>query len=297
MAKPKSQQQFIKDCIKIHGNLYDYSKTIYKNKRTPIIIICNKHGEFTQSPDSHINNKSGCPKCGRKSLTQNEFIKKCHEVHEKFYDYSKVNYTHSHDKITIICPHHGEFTQLAYSHLSGRKCIKCVGHYNDTIQFIKDSSIIHNNKYDYSKTAYVKAKEKVIIICPEHGEFEQTPHDHKNGKKGCIKCSFSKGETIINKILSENNIVFHVEKKFDDCRNKLPLPFDFYLPDLNICIEYDGIQHFKPIDIFGGDDGFVQRCINDKIKNEYCEVHNIKLFRIKYDDNIYEKITEIINTK
>ena len=97
---------------------------------------------------------------------------------------------------------------------------------------------------------------------------------------GCSKISH--GEYYIMSILKENNITFIQQYKFNDCKNKLPLPFDFYLPDYNICIEYDGEQHFKPVDYFGGEDDFVKRKINDKIKTQYCFKNNIYLIRIPY---------------
>lgn len=294
MAKPKSQEQFIEDCLKVHGNTYDYSKVVYKNKRTPIIIICQNHGEFEQTPDVHINGKHGCTKCGHKSLTQEEFIDKCNNIHDFRYDYSKTIFTKQQEYISITCYEHGEFTQKAYSHMKGVGCSSCAGFNVTNDDFIKESSKIHNNKYDYSKTIYSKAHDNIIIICPIHGEFSQKAHDHKNGKKGCNRCNSSKGEKNISDFLDEYNISYEIQYKFEDCRNILPLPFDFYITSLNICIEYDGIQHFKPIYIFGGEDGFNKRKINDEIKNKYCEDNNITLIRIKYNDDINEILSYIL---
>lgn len=97
---------------------------------------------------------------------------------------------------------------------------------------------------------------------------------------GCRKISH--GELYIMSLLNDNNIRFTHQHKFDDCKNKFQLPFDFYLPDYNICIEYDGKQHFEPVDLFGGEDGFAKRQKNDNIKNKYCLEHNITLIRIPY---------------
>ena len=97
---------------------------------------------------------------------------------------------------------------------------------------------------------------------------------------GCGKISH--GEYCIMSILKENNIRFTKQYKFNDCKNKLPLPFDFYLPDYNACIEYDGKQHFEPVSYFGGEDEFIRRKHNDKIKTKYCFQNNILLIRVPY---------------
>ena len=107
---------------------------------------------------------------------------------------------------------------------------------------------------------------------------------------GCPFCKESKGEKIIKNFLIDNNISFEQQKKFDDCKYKLKLPFDFYLSELNICIEYDGLQHYKCIKIFGGEKNFNLIKKRDEIKNDYCEKNNINLIRIKYNENINEKL-------
>jgi very-short-patch-repair endonuclease len=131
----------------------------------------------------------------------------------------------------------------------------------------------------FSLTGHIK------IICPFHGIFEQQPLHHLNGS-GCPICKTSKGEKLIKKLLDGINIKYDYQKRFKNCKNTKPIPFDFYLPDYNICIEYDGIQHFKPISIFGGKKSLENQKIKDKIKNVYCEKNNIKLIRIKYTDDI-----------
>ena len=110
---------------------------------------------------------------------------------------------------------------------------------------------------------------------------------------GCLK--ESNGEYYIRVFLESCNIDFIQQYKFSDCRNKLPLPFDFYLPQQNICIEYDGQQHFEVVDFFGGKNGFEYRKNNDRIKNNYCKSHNIKLLRIPYYFSIKEMQDRIIN--
>ena len=94
-------------------------------------------------------------------------------------------------------------------------------------------------------------------------------------------------------ILELKKVKFKPQYTFDDSKYILPLPYDFYLPERNMCIEFDGEQHFRPVEFFGGEDAFKLRKKKDKIKNEYCEKNNIYLLRIKYDENIDEKLKEL----
>ena len=165
-------------------------------------------------------------------------------------------------------------------------------------KFIKESRKVHGNKYDYSKVNYINTDTEVIITCPIHGDFPQTPYHHISRKQGCPKCKSSKGETIIRNFLIKHNIEFEEQKRFKDCKDKRPLPFDFYIPQYNLCIEYDGKQHFVPYD-FAYKMTEEQKLKNfnyiqshDQIKNNYCKSHNINLLRIKYDENTEEKLTK-----
>lgn len=219
------------------------------------------------------------------------------KLHGNKYDYSLVTFDSVHDKIKIICPHHDLFTQKVYSHLEGYGCKKCSDQKirNTKYDFIKKSKSIHGDKYDYSLVDYINNSTKVKIICPDHGIFLQRPKQHIRGEN-CPQCNQSKGEELIENILKENNISYEKEKKFKECFNNDKLRFDFYLPNKNTCIEFDGIQHFKPVNIFGGIKQFRKQQINDKIKNDYCKSNNIKLLRIRYDqfDNIKNIIGNII---
>ena len=222
-----------------------------------------------------------------KKLTQEDFIKRAKQVHGDKYDYSKVEYVNSYTKVCIICPEHGEFWQTPLSHLygGGHGCIDCVNkrpHNKET--FIKKSKEIHGDKYDYSKVDNINNKTKVCIICPEHGEFWQTPHSHLQGQ-GCPYCNFSKLEKEISLSLKENNLVFKSQKTFEWLKDRGNLYLDFYLPDYNIAIECQGIQHFEPCN-FGSDKKtaeemfeYVKEC--DNRKYELCKENGIKLIYYK----------------
>ena len=126
-------------------------------------------------------------------LTAESFIRRATIIHNHKYDYSKTIYGKDNkDKVTIICPLHGEFRQKPNSHLRGCGCYLCSGKYpSNTEDFIRKSRVIHGNQYDYSKVKYVSALTPILIICPLHGEFRQKPNTHLNGN-GCLQCGFIK---------------------------------------------------------------------------------------------------------
>ena len=285
-----------------HSNEYDYSLVNYINNKVSVDIICKKHGIFNQMSSDHLRG-AGCPDCGfersselRNAIAKDSFINKSIKLHNNKYNYSLVEYVDSVTKVNIICPIHGVFEITPNKHLKKRGCSKCSfdERFGTTKEFIDKSNVIHNNKYDYSLIEYITAKTKVKIICCKHGMFEQTPNDHLS-KHGCPTCNSSQGELNIIKILEEHSIKYINQKKFDGCINKRKLSFDFYLPDYNICIEYDGIQHFESIEYFGGDKEFEYVKHKDSIKNNYCLSNNIKLFRIGHHENLLQEMNNIIS--
>ena len=185
---------FINKAKKVHGDKFDYSKVDYVNSQTKVCIICPEHGEFWQTPAEHVRGKS-CPLCAnikrgsKKRLTIEEFINKAKKVHGNKYDYSKVEYKNASTKVCIICPEHGEFMQIPMAHINGEGCPKCAGKMLKTEDIIKKFKQVHGDKYDYSKVQYKRMDEKVCIICPEHGEFWQTPSKHILRNQGCPKCA------------------------------------------------------------------------------------------------------------
>ena len=283
---------FIKKSKKIHKNKYNYSLVNYINISKKVKIICSKHGVFEQSPYSHLQS-CGCIKCaGTQKSNTIIFTLKSKKIHKNKYDYSLVNYKNNYTKVKIICPKHGIFEQAPNNHLIGHGCHECGNSKKlTTKKFIEKAKKIHFNKYDYSLVKYKNYKTKIKIVCSKHGIFEQTPDNHISKNQNCPKCNISsKGEYTISKLLENNNIIFETQKTFDDCKNINKLPFDFYLPDHNLCIEYDGRQHFNINTIY-----YTENIkINDNIKTEYCSNNNINLLRIPYTDDIDEKIKNII---
>lgn len=189
-------EKFIDRSNAIHNFKYSYRNSIYKSTTVKLEIDCPFHGKFMQTPASHMQGK-GCYKCGiaKKEFSINNFIEKAILVHGDKYDYSKSKYDDLSKKITIFCPiHNKDFIQDPNSHLRGQICPLCgqdkrsKGRTYTNEQFISKAKRIHSSKYDYSLTKYIHNKSKVIIICPIHGEFLQTPRGHIEGK-GCTHCN------------------------------------------------------------------------------------------------------------
>ena len=282
-------EQFIEKSKIIHGDKYDYSLVKYINNKSKVKIICPEHGIFNQTPNNHLKGHI-CFKCYKQTLKKS-FIRKSQSLHRNKYDYSLIKYIDRHTKVKIICPEHGVFSQTPKLHLKSKGCPLCNKNMKlDNHSFIEKSKNIHGDKYDYSLVNYINTKTKVQIICSEHGVFKQRPNTHLEGS-GCPICNESKGEKEIKKFLIENNISFKQEFKFNNCVGKIQkLPFDFYLLEKNMCIEYDGRQHFESIAFFGGEDRLNKQMKTDQIKNDFCLENNIKLLRIRYDENVYEKL-------
>ena len=189
------KERFIIKVKNIHGDKVDTSKVEYVDSKTKVCLICPKHGEYWQTPAACVRGNK-CPKCSNETrgpkrenrMTTEKFIEKANEIHKGKYDYSKVSYVDANTKVCIICPEHGEFWQMPYAHLNGQGCPKCVGKMMSQDEIIEKFNAVHSHKYDYSKVKFTKIKEKVCIICPEHGEFWQTPQKHLAGQ-GCPKCA------------------------------------------------------------------------------------------------------------
>lgn len=219
--KKSTKEEFIEKAVKLHGDEYDYSEVIYENNRTEVKIYCRKHKEyFLQKPTKHLAGQ-GCKKCGYEKNSKNtamkldEFIQRSIEKYgnDKF-DFSLVNYKNNSTKVRILCSIHGEFETTPNTFLKKQTkygCTKCgidahqiakqkVFQYNNdstpkeeasTIveRFIKEARLKFGDKYDYSKVEYIEKNTPITIICPKHGEFKQTPHNHLK-KSGCRKCSY-----------------------------------------------------------------------------------------------------------
>jgi len=288
------KESLLQKLQEIHSNRFQYNINIDKVPITSKIELKdNVTGDiFYYRVDRHLNGMKP------NKITLNYFLFKSKEIHGDKYDYSMIDKINGgKSKIDIICKEHGIFEQRVSNHINlGDGCPKCVGKgkwNDDTLrsEFVK----IHIDRYDYSNTKFTGINNKVEIICKNHGKFLQNIHKHLKGQ-GCPDCKLnSKGEEYIKNHLEDIKVKYIRQYGFETCRYINKLSFDFYLPELNTCIEFDGIQHFKPINDFGGKKEFKIIQERDKCKNKWCIENNINLIRIKYDQ--IDKIKEILENQ
>lgn len=241
-----------------------------------------------------------------------KFFEKALLIHGEKYDYSQSNYVDMRSNITIRCPIHGFFDTLAKNHMDGSGCNQC-GRANcgwlvhgtkeqRMLKFIEKSNERHNFRYDYSKVIYVNGNTHVIIGCPSHGDFNQKPDGHMNTGRGCPKCKRSKGEALVAYWLNKNNFSYETQVGFDGCVFKKQLYVDFYLPQFNLVIEFNGIQHYEYSLVFHKKHSFDNQIIRDQIKYKYLTDNGIDLLVIKYDeiasigDVLTEKFTKVVQS-
>ena len=280
--------EFINKSNIIHNYKYDYSKSNFKTSEDKVCIICPKHGEFWQVAHVHMNGR-GCFECYKESLKElkystKEFIELCNRVHGDYYDYSDVVYKGSRFPIVIKCKKHGNFEQNAGMHILGHGCPICgtdkvrKSLMLTTEEFIKKAKAIHGFKYDYSNSNYSGWNKKIMIICKKHGEFEQYAGSHLQGA-GCPKCRLKSQLRLFERIkstFSNQEIVWEYKEKWLGKQR-----IDICIKKYRIAIEYDGEQHYRPIDYFGGEKAFNKHEMQDALKNKLCEENGFKLFRVK----------------
>ena len=294
-----TNSDFIKFLERKFGKAYDYSKVIYKNKRSKINIICPHHGEVTVSYDFLKGNDVPCILCKKPNkdfdypLTSvDNFIRNARLIFPD-YDYNKVCNYHKNDLNEFTCIKHNQtFIKSCGSILRGHGCPECE-RLKKQQTFIQKAKAIHNNRYTYCSTVYKNSDTKVCITCPKHGDFLQKPVDHLQGY-GCIYCHNYKGEKDIIEFLKRHNIEFQYQKRFSDLKDIGYLSYDFYIPPKQTLIEYNGIQHYKPIDFFGGKEAYDLQIKHDIIKRDYAKAHNLNLICISYKDNIQKVLSDYL---
>lgn len=303
---------FIEKAHKVHGLKYIYDKVDYISCNKKVCIVCPMHGEFMQLPNLHLFGE-GCPKCKADKTAErckydtSIFISKCKEVYGEKYTYENTIYMDSRHSVIITCPIHGDFHINPSSFLLDKKgCTYCA---NDAFNkrrsisfgdFKSRAKLMHGDLYSYDESTYCNLTSKTRILCKKHGEFYQTGINHIKGE-GCPICNFSKLELDIYKALIKNNIVFEQQKTFDWLRDENLLKYDFYLPEYNIAIECQGIQHFESLNFFGGKAAFEKRVYLDNIKKELSKKHGIDivyystLSDIDFPYEVFTNTEQIIN--
>lgn len=190
----ESRARILDKFVAAHGDRYGYSEVDYVDSRTPVKIECREHGVFEQKPVDHVQGR-GCPACAQDvrvaaiRVDLSTWLTRFKAAHGDHYDYSRlVPDISTSTKVPIVCPVHGVFHQKPQNHANGEGCPQCSPTYqDDTDSAIRKFVSVHGDRYDYSRVAYVASDQKVEIVCPRHGVFEQTPDSHIQGK-GCWHC-------------------------------------------------------------------------------------------------------------
>lgn len=295
-----TKEQFVEKAKKVHGDKYDYSKVNFVDKNTEVCIICPKHGEFLQKPANHLKGY-GCKKCGieivskKLSLDTKKFIEKAVEIYGDKYDYSKTNYLNNHTHVTVTCKKHGEFTVTPCDFLDGHGCKKCANEERSKKtrgtkeQFIEKAKKVHGDKYDYSKVDYINTRTDVCIICPKHGEFFITPHEHL-GKRGCKQCGIESRlkkrsltlEQFIEKAKKAhgNKYDYSKVKTYINGKQKLPI----------VCRKH-GLFHQRAEDHLNGHG--CPKCMTSKMEDEIMVMLRLHGFDYIYREKSLPGISEI----
>jgi hypothetical protein len=279
-GKKWNNNDLIEKLSVIHNNKYSYVEIGRKN----IKAECKLHGIFEIKKDKHLLGY-GCRKCSDRKKYDTEFF--ISVIRNKFnnYSFSKCVYKKFTDKVIITCNNHGDFEQYPQYLLDGHGCKKCSLKYTNE-EFL-DICRTKHPEIDHSEVLYNGVQKKIKLKCKVHGYFNQMAGYYINNSKGCPNCNETKGEKLIRLYLSDNSENFIQQYKYDR------FYFDFYLPDRNLFIEFNGKQHYSPIDFFGGDNAYEKQKKKDIEKNNLFEENkDIKLLIIPYWK--IKKINEIL---
>lgn len=277
----------------------------YINVNTPIMHRCIVHDFKWETTPASILQGSGCPICKSEKIrkaqskTHEEYIKEVKNINPNIQVLG--TYINARTPILHKCLiDNFEWNPMPYSISSGYGCPKCgIRKVADSLRKTNEEYIMQLEKCNRNIVAiekYCGANIPISHKCLLDGcEWKAKPANILHGY-GCPQCNESKGERRIRLWLDKNNIPYKVQKKFYNCSDIKPLPFDFYLPTLNIIIEYDGRQHFESIEFFGGQEYLEYVKMHDALKNEYCENNGIPLLRIPYYkfDNIEEELNNFL---
>ena len=294
--KTKTQEGFLAKCQTAHGDKFDYSQITYERRSQVLTLSCPQHGEFTVKAGPHMDGH-GCLPCGLRARLSNleDFLVRARATHGDTYDYSKTVYVNANVKATFICSLHGEFEQTPMGHLQGCGCPACalIGRTATAEERKQRLWVAHGDRYDFSKVSYenLASHIKVEVVCREHGSFFSSWGNLSVGR-GCPRCHTpSVGEVRIAAFLDDAGISYKPQKRFDDLRGKrnIPLSFDFYLPDLNMLIEYDGAQHydFRIFKLFSPNatlEQFDEMQMRDRRKTAYALDNGFRFLRIPHTE-------------
>ena len=301
IQKIKTHQEYCLEILKINPNI-EVVET-YKGSKVKIKHHCLIHDVYWKAIPSNILKGCGCSKCGNEKISnKHKKLKKIYIEELKQFNSNIVlvgEYINSTTPVLHKCNKHNVIWNMApISALRGSGCNLCgIEKYSYTNrktneEYIEELKI--KNPDIISIEEYKDALTPIMHRCLKcNNEWFARPSNILFGK-GCPTCNESHGENRIKLYLNSKNIYYIRQKCFEECKDKRHLPFDFYLPDYNKIIEFDGKQHFEPIEYFGGEEHFKIQQKHDKIKDNFCKNNGISLLRIPYFKNIEEELNNFL---
>lgn len=305
----KSHQEYIEELKEKNPDIEVVEQ--YIDTKTKIQHYCLKHDVYWKAAPYNVLLGKGCEQCKSEKLrvfrikTNEQYVNELKNINPNIIPLEE--YMGAAAPMLHKCLlHNVVWTPIPHDLLSGRGCKQCG---IDKMTEKANARRLTQDEYEFDVYQinpqievvgkYVDCSTKIMHRCKIDGyEWLVTPDSIKQGT-GCPKCNQSHGEREISLWLTHHDIDFIPQYRFDDCVDKKQLPFDFYLSQYNLCIEFDGVQHFRPVNFGGISDEeaynnflVVQR--HDDIKNKYCEDNNIKLLRIPYFKNIEEELNNFL---
>lgn len=291
MTKRKTHDEFVQDVYNLTGDEYTVigTYTLAKNKLEMKHNICGNTYEV--KANNFISGKR-CPVCmSQKKYNTSEDIKK--RVSEKYEGRLIMvgDYTSLEVKTSFKCTIHNSYIDRAprvVLSANTNVCKSCIAEASSKRQLSNAESVqskldkLHNGTI-MILGEYKGNHTKTLFKCLDCDKVFNAEPNAVTRISGCPRCKVSKGEKAISSILNSLDVLYTPQKTFDDCKYKRKLPFDFYIESENLLIEYDGLQHSKPIDYFGGEEAYKKQVIKDSIKTKYAIDNNIRLLRFNYN--------------
>lgn len=291
-GRKKTHNEYVEQVAIIHNNIEVIGK--YVDAKTSILHRCKIDSyEWLAKPNNILSGK-GCPKCSKKQRrTHEEYVIEVAKINSNINVIGK--YINARKPILHQCKiDNYQWIAAPTNILNGHGCPICAGYKKKTHEeYVKELADINCDIEVIGE--YIDSLTPILHKCKVDGyEWTARPSALLYGE-GCPKCKTSKGEKAIANWLNNKNILYDSQYTFNDCKDKNMLPFDFYLPDYNLCVEYQGKQHYEPVGYFGGEEKFCIQQRHDQIKRDYCANNNILLFEIPYFKDINKELEDLYN--
>ena len=294
MTKRKTDEEFKQEVYDLVGDDYTFLET-YVNTHTKLKVKHNICGNtYGVRPGDFIRGNR-CPYCfGTIKKTDEEFRKEIYGLVGNEYTFLD-KYVNIDTKLKVKHNKCGNTYGVSpHNFLKGKRCPYCAGLVKKTDkQFKQEIYDLVGNEYTFLDK-YINDRTKIKVrheVCCN--TYEVSPNNFIKGNR-CPYCHTPKGETFISKILDNFNLNYDFQKTFDNLKDNNLLSYDFYIPDQNILIEYQGVQHYQPIDYFGGETAFKKQQKHDQMKLDYAKNHGYNLIAVPYTEDSLSKIKKYL---